>query len=720
MEIAYELDFFTPDTSENAQYDTLTQSATLSALALMMHIGCIGLTHSLPFIRHHSGLLLLHILHATAFTASDVEARLLTAPNRQSAFVPYSATASAVSSHSRLSSAPSAGLAVAIHSQQMKSVGARQRRALRLMDRINKFSCESSSGSVEVRVLVTDLLLVVPPPYSRETLSHHWQNHAIEWALTSAPSSDAYAIASHQVYRALEPPFITRHYRAVMNGVELRSQQRDVTLLESLRTLTAMTQRLNDAPNERQQPPVTTPLSLLRRTLLPPLLWRAIRIISAFADETSVTPFGEDLVADALAVLESVLTVVETDIEFEGALQAAARDDERCRFYGLQPLIIRAVITGDHEYRSLTQLNTVRSKESQSPPPANWTVSLRSIDTQSAATNPQRIVSWNILNAVQQLITRTMVGPLSPVASLIDSASFVQRICCNIIMQIPFFSQNIDKTANTISMDVAGTSDTECGHTSTKLMEDTCITAALSLCHLLRSLGLIELSDVFRCLSIGHYINSTQLLLAIAKPLTAAIPANIIGDLTLMLVDCARALAAFQSDKDWIRPHPLSVPRDPKVYAQSNHKSPPLTLADIIQRPHHNDNADAQVHAFSHYCLMLTAVLIDGAAFSETALSTTHVSALVIQLESALRTRHSQAATHILCLLFDRLDGASNGECHLSSSMLTQPRLAPTTLHYEPNPRLSSGSAFSVASEPSCATSRSRRRVRCGSVDSNG
>ena len=57
-------------------------AAALDLLACVLHIGAVGLCHPLPFIRHHSALLLINVIHATAFKSQHQAARVMFVPSR--------------------------------------------------------------------------------------------------------------------------------------------------------------------------------------------------------------------------------------------------------------------------------------------------------------------------------------------------------------------------------------------------------------------------------------------------------------------------------------------------------------------------------------------------------------------------------------------------------------------------------------------------------------
>jgi len=363
VEVAYEIDFSHFDrpalphraantnnrASINGNASQPRSQATVDVLSVLLHIGVLGIAHSVPFIRHYSSVLLINIVHATAFKPQHVAAhtpqsRLVFAPSRNSnannpsnsnnsrlsvnysplsleerrtstgrlsfpspspetinenengnsnksgpsahqfpATSAYSTLTAAFSSaRSRLSSAPSAGLSLAIaESQQIRVLGLRQRRALLLMNQLNDsgsingvgsngekggkkrrmsrddngptshtpLTFNSSTGGAankenhrpsspsipstsaspatpivnDLNELIQTLLRVVPESHGRSTLSRRWFHHSINWAVCSPSIADC--ISSHRIYRALNPPLIVTHYWKVVNGLENFVQQ---------------------------------------------------------------------------------------------------------------------------------------------------------------------------------------------------------------------------------------------------------------------------------------------------------------------------------------------------------------------------------------------------------------------------------------------------------------------------------------------------------------
>ena len=767
VEVAYEIDFSHYDAQTAAQHRVSAQrpsssctaasacQATFDVLAVLLHIGVLGLSHALPFIRHHSAILLINIVHATAFKAAHQAARVMFVPSRQTgggagegrgslgrssignlmlmqeertaegeeeergggmegggalpagsrkhsiASTSYSTlTAAFSSSRSRLSSAPSAGLSLAIaESQQMRVLGLRQRRALLLMNKLNTAGRSSGGQDTEEtqQEVVSTLLRVVPDSHSRATLSRRWQHHAVSWGVGSPSLS--YRVQSHRIYRALSPPLVPGHYWKCVVALEAgvkawrEEQANGQSLYQTLRSLQLMVERLHDG---------SASAAPLRSELLPCLLWSCVSVLhSAFSQ-----PLRGDcsLLVLCIEVLSSLLAVVRDDTRFEQAVYDWRRrheaereqrdeEDDGLVFVGIQPLLMRCLLPAEISvYASFPCLNMITASAVVL---TSASASAAALSLPSSCPPPP---SSQLLKAVFGFLAAFTPPPSSPLAPLLDISSFAQRMLVSLITQLPFMLQALDSASasaaahsSSSSSLSAASASLPCSHAPPHLSlsgSPELVTSCQSFASLFSGLGLLDLAMAFACCSCGHYPSSHSFLSALSQPLLQVLPASVVVDVCLLLCDVMERMGAFVAVDAAF--HCLSTPRPARVYSR------PVLAA--LQSAAGDGSSSSSL---SHYVLTLICLLFSHVDWPASQLSSASSSPLFTRLHMLLHTAMAPLAAQALTIALHRADTPSPpSTAHQYAACIIQPAAAPaaaavhaaaeeTLQRYAPNPKLS-------------------------------
>ena len=777
VEVAYEIDFSTFDqphaphrqsqASRGPSLATSTSAAngmggpsascqaTLDTLSVLLHIGVLGVHHSLQFIRHHSAILLINIVHNTAFNQQHHTARALFVPSRQSdvtleqpAQLPHSLprsqadsslsppagvrsqsitartsaystlTATFSSSRSRLSSAPSAGLSLAIaESQQLRVLGVRQRRALLLMNKLNSHgrpqpAAHSSSHSarqqrqsqregaadVQLSDVVRTLLRVVADSRSRPSLSRRWWHHAVQWSVGTASALSS--SQSHLVYRALSPPLLLSHYWKCMAALDRHvAQWREssggseglVQLLLTLQQLVGCLEVSRPDGVSLSQRHSTSASSALRCELLPSLLWSCVDVLHrAFGSPTLRA--DSSLLVCCIRVLAACLSCARDDRHFEHAVyewkrsrtQQAADSDEQLLFVGIQPLLMRCLLPTDISvYSSFPTLNMLSTSAVQLAHPAAPQQQLH-LSTRSVPPTPP---SPALVSAVFCFLGSFSPLPGSPLAPLLDISSFAQRVLASLVAQLPLILQRIDEAreAHTEPSAASSTpSSLPCVHQPPYLdvsASEELVSSCQSLSTLFSSLGLLDLALVFACASAGHFSSSAAFAQSLSEPLLSVLPASVVLDACLLWLDVMERMGAFEAVEPHF--HQLSRPRQPKQYSQLQACSASDCCAAAALcggRP-----------TLSHYLLTMVAVVLAHCDWHACQLSAATASPLFQRLQQLMHTTLAPLAAHALTVAMERADttGAAQPHPHPTAHQLASALLQPATQplsRYEPNP----------------------------------
>ena len=761
VEVAYEIDFSTFDQSSpphrqsqlsrgpsvapsNLALSAMSGpsascQATLDTLSVLLHIGVLGLHHSLQFIRHHSAILLINIVHNTAFNQQHHTARALFVPSRhsdvaldqqqqqpqqaasergQSAALrgrdrsiaartsAYSTlTAAFSSSRSRLSSAPSAGLSLAIaESQQLRVLGVRQRRALLLMNQLNshgrphshsqQHSHTERASEVRLSEVVHTLLRVVADSSSRPSLSRRWWHHAVQWSVGSA--SPLSSSQSHLVYRALSPPLLLSHYWKCIAALDRHiahwrecsgGSEGLVHLLLTLQQLVGcleVTRSDGVSLSHRQS---TSASSALRCELLPALLWSCVDVLHRAFSSPAVRSDSPLLVC-CIRVIGACLSCARDDRHFEHAVYEWKRRRQseqqhavdQLLFVGVQPLMMTCLLPPHLSvYSSFPTLNMLSTNGVQLSQPDP--------QPQSVLVEPAPPPSPALVTAVFSFLGSFTPLPWSPLAPLLDISSFAQRVLASLVAQLPLILQHIDETreAHTeLVPPVAASPSLPCTHQPPHLhVADSAelVRSCQSLSSLFSSLGLLELALVFACASAGHFSSSAAFVQSLSEPLLAVLPATVVLDACLLWLDVMDRMGAFVP----IEPHfhQLSAPRQARQYAQLRHCSAVDCCAAAALcggRP-----------TLSHYILTMVAVVLAHCDWHACQLSAATAAPLFHRLQQLLHTSLAPLAAHTLTVAMERADSGATAQSqsHPTAHQLSHALLQPSTqpIHrYEPNP----------------------------------
>ena len=734
---------------------TASCQATLDTLSVLLHIGVLGLHHGLQFIRHHSAILLINIVHNTAFNQQHHTARALFVPSRQSdvtlapdlpstpaATQPadgsvsppsrsrpaaiaartsaYSTlTAAFSSSRSRLSSAPSAGLSLAIaESQQLRVLGVRQRRALLLMNQLNSHGRPQQAGAgqdVQLDEVVHTLLRVVADSGSRPSLSRRWWHHSVQWSVGSASSLSS--ARSHLVYRALSPPLLLSHYWKCIAALERhiahwRESSSDgsgncpseaplVQLLLTLQQLVGCLEVSRPDGVSLSQRQSTSASSALRCELLPSLLWSCVDVLHRAFDSPELRADSSLLVC-CIRVLGACLSCARDDRHFEHAVYEWKRQrqseqaDEQLLFVGIQPLLMRCLLPADISvYSSFPTLNMLSTSAVQLAHPNAQLQQQQQQQQQALQSERPTPPSPALLTAVFSFLASFTPLPWSPLAPLLDISSFAQRVLASLLAQLPLVLQQMDETRERAESAQAALpsahSGLPCTHAAPYLDmagSADCVSSCQSLSTLFSSLGLLDLALVFACASAGHFHSSAEVVQSLSEPLLAVLPASVVQDACMLWLDMMERLGAFVP----VEPHyhPLSKPRQPKQYTQLL----PCAAADCC--------AAAALcggqPTLTHYILTMVSLVLAHCDWQACQLSAVTASPLFQRLQQLLHTSLAPLAAHTLTVAMERADSEASHDstAHQLASAVLQPAthsaVAPASSvaqplsRYEPNP----------------------------------
>ena len=410
-------------------------------------------------------------------------------------------TAAFSSSRSRLSSAPSAGLSLAIaESQQLRVLGVRQRRALLLMNSLNSHGRPQPAHQSQQRqshreqaadVLLSDvvhtLLRVVADSSSRPSLSRRWWHHAVQWSVGSASSLSS--SQSHLVYRALSPPLLLSHYWKCIAALDCRvalwrecaggsggsgsSSEGLVHLLLTLQQLVGCLEVSRSDGVSLSQRQSTSASSALRCELLPSLLWSCVDVLHRAFGSPALRSDSSLLVC-CIRVIGACLSCARDDRHFEHSVYEWKRrkqsqqvaDDDELLFVGIQPLLMRCLLPADISvYSSFPTLNMLSTSAVQLAQPA----APPQLDQQqqSARTAPPPPPSPALVSAVFSFLGSFTPLPSSPLAPLLDISSFAQRALASLIAQLPLILQRIDEAREAhpeLVPSSCGSSSLPCSH----------------------------------------------------------------------------------------------------------------------------------------------------------------------------------------------------------------------------------------------------------------
>ena len=730
--------------------------ATLDTLSVLLHIGVLGLHHSLQFIRHHSAILLINIVHNTAFNQQHHAARALFVPSRHSELTldvdqqqqqqqqqadsssgpqparprqpsiaartsAYSTlTAAFSSSRSRLSSAPSAGLSLAIaESQQLRVLGVRQRRALLLMNKLNSHGRphaqlahtqrhqqqQLEAADVQLSEVVHTLLRVVADSSSRPSLSRRWWHHAVQWSVGSASALST--SQSHLVYRALSPPLLLSHYWKCVAALERHIVQWRscggsaglVHLLLTLQQLVGCMELSRSDGVSLSQRHSTSASSALRCELLPCLLWSCVDVLHRAFGSPALRADSSLLVC-CIRVIGACLSCARDDRHFEQAVydwkrrkqqqqqcdDRAADDDEQLLFVGIQPLLMRCLLPADISvYSSFPTLNMLSTSAVQLAHPTAQQLDRQ--QQQSALAVQPAPPSAALVSAVFSFLASFTPLPSSPLAPLLDISSFAQRALASLVAQLPLILQHIDEAATKQAELVTAphASSLPCSHQPPFVdVADSAemVSSCQSLSRLFSSLGLLELALVFACASAGHFASSAAFVQSLSEPLLAVLPTSVVLDACLLWLDVMDRLGAFVPVASHF--HPLSAPRQPQQYAQLQHCSAAdcCAAAALCGGP----------PTLSHYILTMVTVVLAHCDWHACQLSAATAAPLFQRLQQLLCTSMAPLAAHALTVAMERADGGTAAAAshrasaaHQLAHALLQPAAQPPS-RYEPNP----------------------------------